>query len=67
MRSHLAQLGETLEESGALGRKLEFITQELFREANTMAAKTSSVQLVKDILEVKSEVDRIREQVQNVE
>jgi uncharacterized protein (TIGR00255 family) len=67
MRSHLAQLGETLEESGALGRKLEFITQELFREANTMAAKTSSVRIVKDILEVKSEVDRIREQVQNVE
>ncbi len=67
VHSHLAQMTETLKQGGTQGRKLEFITQELLRESNTLASKAGSVELIKDVLEIKNEVDRIREQIQNVE
>jgi uncharacterized protein (TIGR00255 family) len=66
-RSHLSQLREALASKEPVGRKLEFIAQELLREANTMASKSATVELVRDILELKNEVDRIREQIQNIE
>lgn len=66
-RSHLKQMKATLKNNGQKGRKLEFITQELLRESNTMAAKAGSADLVTPILEMKSEIDRVREQIQNVE
>ena len=58
---------QALESDGAAGRKLEFVTQEMFREANTMASKIGEPSLLQSVFELKNEVDRIREQVFNVE
>jgi len=67
LESHLGQLDSALEESGPVGRKLDFLAQEMLREANTMGSKTQDSSLVKDVIAIKLEVDKIREQVQNVE
>ncbi|RME82092.1 MAG: DUF1732 domain-containing protein, partial [Planctomycetota bacterium] len=67
MKSHIQQFKETLKEKGSIGRKLEFIAQEMLREANTMGAKTSDVEALNQIVEIKSFVDKIKEQVQNIE
>ena len=67
LRSHLQQLDETLRAPEAVGRKLEFITQEMFREANTMASKASDPEMLRWIVDLKQEVDKIREQVMNIE
>jgi uncharacterized protein (TIGR00255 family) len=65
--SHLAQLRALLTEGGAVGRQLDFLTQELHREVNTIASKADDAELVTRILEARTLVERIREQVQNVE
>jgi uncharacterized protein (TIGR00255 family) len=65
--SHLEQFSSTIESTQPCGRKLEFIVQELFRESNTMGAKSSSTVLNRSIVEIKAEVDRLKEQVVNVE
>jgi uncharacterized protein (TIGR00255 family) len=65
--SHLKQFVETLDSPQAVGRKLEFIVQEMFRESNTMSSKSSSTALNQSIVEIKAEVDRLKEQVVNVE
>ena len=49
------------------GRKLEFLTQEMFREANTIGSKANDVEITADVIEVKSAIERIREMIQNVE
>jgi uncharacterized protein (TIGR00255 family) len=67
MESHLAQFVDALECAQAVGRKLEFIVQEMVREANTMGAKSANSTLSQTIVEIKAEVDRLREQVMNVE
>ena len=64
---HIHQFCATLEETQPVGRKLEFIVQEMFRESNTMSAKSSNTSLNQSIVEVKAEVDRLKEQVANVE
>lgn len=66
--SHLIQLEKLLTQpEEVIGKKLDFIVQELAREINTMAAKTSLVPVSKEAIEVKSELEKIREQVQNIE
>ena len=65
--SHLSQLATMLKESGAIGRKLDFLVQELNREANTIGSKSTDVELARLVVELKSEVEKIREQVQNIE
>jgi uncharacterized protein (TIGR00255 family) len=65
--SHLEQFSSTLDSTQPCGRKLEFIVQELFRESNTMGAKSSNTVLNRSIVEIKAEVDRLKEQVVNVE
>ncbi|MCL2404869.1 MAG: YicC family protein [Defluviitaleaceae bacterium] len=65
--SHLSQLATMLTESGAIGRKLDFLVQELNREANTIGSKSTDVELARLVVELKSEVEKIREQVQNIE
>jgi len=65
--SHLQQFRGTIDQSGPVGRKLEFIVQEMVRESNTMSAKSSSTALSQGIVEIKAEVDRLKEQVMNVE
>lgn len=68
LRSHIEQLVQVLDHAdGPVGRKLEFLAQELLREANTMASKAHDTQLVHRILAIKLDVERIREQVANVE
>ena len=65
--SHLAQFRALLSEGGAVGRQLDFLTQELHREVNTVASKADDAELVARVLEARTLVERIREQVQNVE
>lgn len=67
LESHTAQFGESLRVRGPVGRKLDFIVQEMFREASTISAKATDGKLVRDVIEIKSEIDRLREQIQNVE
>ena len=67
LRSHLSQLDEMLTKGGAIGRKLDFLIQEFNREANTIGSKCSDVEMAKLVVEIKGEIEKIREQVQNVE
>ena len=67
MESHLQQFLESLDTDQAVGRKLEFIVQELFRESNTMGAKALSTELSRSVVEIKTEIDRLKEQVLNIE
>ncbi len=65
--SHLQQFEGTLGGSGQAGRKLDFICQEMLREANTVASKASDANIVHRVVDIKCAIDRIKEQVQNVE
>jgi len=65
--SHLNQLRLAGEEGGPVGRKLDFLLQELNREINTIAQKAGDLRISQLVVEVKSELEKIREQVQNVE
>ena len=65
--SHLVQLATMLQEETAIGRKLDFLVQELNREANTIGSKSTDTELARLVVELKSEVEKIREQVQNIE
>ncbi len=70
LRSHVAQFEETLRAGGAdnpVGRRLDFLLQELGREANTVGSKASDAALAQDVVGLKTELERIREQVQNIE
>ncbi|NLM36940.1 MAG: YicC family protein, partial [Firmicutes bacterium] len=66
-KSHLEQFLSTLKATGAIGKTLDFICQELNREINTIAAKTGELTISRYIVEMKSEIENIREQVQNIE
>jgi uncharacterized protein (TIGR00255 family) len=65
--SHVAQAGKLLSEGGAIGRKLDFLAQELNRESNTLTAKANDAELTNIGLQLKSVVEQFREQVQNLE
>ena len=65
--SHLKQFAETMENETACGKKLDFITQEMFRETNTIGSKANSPDVLARVVEMKSGIERIREMVQNVE
>lgn len=67
LKSHLAQLRQMLAGGGAIGRKMDFLIQELNREANTIGSKANDVELSSVVVEIKSEIEKIREQAQNVE
>ena len=67
LRSHLAKGEELLAEGGAVGRSLEFLIQELHREINTLGSKAKATEIADIVIEMKSELERIREQVQNIE
>lgn len=65
--SHIHQFFDTLEVSGPIGRKLDFIVQELNREANTIGSKANDRQIAKIVVDLKSIIEKIKEQVQNIE
>lgn len=67
MESHLVQLADILERGGQVGRKLDFLVQEMNRESNTIASKANDIQIVQATIELKSEIEKIREQIQNLE
>lgn len=67
LESHLDYFATTLGEAGPVGRKLEFVLQEIGREANTIAAKAQDATAAQLVVELKAEIERLREQVQNVE
>ncbi|MBX7174933.1 MAG: YicC family protein, partial [Pyrinomonadaceae bacterium] len=67
LRSHIEQFRQILEEEKEVGKRLDFLTQEFNREANTIASKTNNLTIKENALVIKSEIEKIREQVQNVE
>ncbi len=67
LRSHLTQINSTLQADEAVGRKLDFIIQEINRETNTIASKANDFTIANLMIEIKSEIEKIREQIQNVE
>ena len=67
LRSHLNQMNTMLDAGGPIGRKLDFLLQEMNREANTIGSKCSDVRLARVVVEIKAELEKIREQTQNIE
>lgn len=67
LRSHLKQYREILASGGPVGRKLDFLTQELNRETNTVGSKTQDLAVTRLVVEMKAEIEKIREQIQNIE
>lgn len=67
LRSHLSQMDELLSGGGAVGRKLDFLLQEMNREANTIGSKGNDLEQARNVVEIKAELEKIREQVQNIE
>ena len=67
LRSHLEQMDSMLATGGPIGRKLDFLLQEMNREANTIGSKCSDVRLARVVVEIKAELEKIREQTQNIE
>lgn len=67
LESHIIQLKEILQKGGQVGRKLDFLVQEMNREVNTIASKSNDIEITGITIEMKSEIEKIREQIQNIE
>ena len=67
LRSHIDQLHTMLDSKEAVGRKLDFLVQEINREANTIGSKAQDVEIARRVINIKAEVEKIREQIQNIE
>jgi len=67
LRSHIKQLCELLGKGGDIGKKLDFIVQEMNRETNTIGSKSQNIDIAQCVVDIKSEIEKIREQVQNIE
>ena len=67
LNSHISQFKSLLNLDGAIGKKLDFIVQEMNRETNTIGAKSGSLEITNDVIDLKTEIENIREQIQNIE
>jgi len=67
LRSHLKQFGETMRSSKQGARRMGFLLQEMHREVNTIGSKTGKLEITNDVLAMKEEIEKLREQVQNLE
>jgi uncharacterized protein (TIGR00255 family) len=67
LKSHIAQLRELFESAEPMGRRIDFIVQELNREVNTISSKSQDVPITNLVVSAKAEIEKIREQVQNIE
>ena len=67
LRSHVSQLRDMLASNEPMGRKMDFIIQEVNRESNTIGSKCNDIAIARDVVALKAEVEKIREQVQNIE
>lgn len=67
LRSHISQMYEFMSSSEAIGRKMDFLVQEFNREANTIGSKAQDVEIARKVIDIKAEIEKIREQIQNIE
>lgn len=67
LRSHIEQLEQFMNSDEAVGRKIDFLVQEMNREANTIGSKASDVEIARNVIDIKAEIEKIREQIQNIE
>lgn len=67
LKSHLEQFGTVMASADSQGRKLEFLTQEMFRETNTIGSKANDAEIARHVIEIKTAIERMREMIQNVE
>ena len=67
LRSHIETMKENLQKGGSIGRKLDFIAQEMNREANTILSKANDLEISNRAIELKTEIEKVREQIQNIE
>lgn len=67
LRSHISQLKNMLEGESATGKKLDFLIQEMNREANTIGSKSQNIEITHTVVDIKAEIEKIREQIQNIE
>ncbi len=67
LKSHISQFEKLLKADEAIGKKLDFIIQEMNRETNTIGSKANNLEITKDVIDVKTELENIREQIQNIE
>ena len=67
LKSHFSQFGKIVKENAAVGRKLDFLVQEINREINTIGSKSLDIEITNRVIEVKSDIEKIREQIQNIE
>ena len=66
-KSHIYQLKKTIGKKESIGRKIDFLIQEMNRETNTIGSKSSDINITNLVVEIKSELEKIREQIQNIE
>jgi uncharacterized protein (TIGR00255 family) len=67
LRSHMQQLCALMESDEAVGRKLDFVVQEMNRESNTIGSKAQDIEIARAVIDIKAEIEKIREQIQNIE
>ena len=67
LKSHIKHMKETLESADGIGRKLDFIAQEMNREANTILSKANDLEVSNHAIDLKTEIEKVREQIQNIE
>lgn len=67
LKSHINTMAETLKAGGVVGRKLDFIAQEMNREANTILSKTTDLEISNRAIDLKTDIEKVREQIQNIE
>ena len=67
LNSHISQFRKLLESDGAIGKKLDFLIQEMNRETNTIGSKANNLEITNNVVDVKTELENIREQIQNIE
>ncbi|MBR3815485.1 MAG: YicC family protein [Clostridia bacterium] len=67
LRSHISQMHEFMNSNEAIGRKMDFLVQEFNREANTIGSKAQDVEIARKVIDIKAEIEKIREQIQNIE
>ena len=67
LKSHISQFKELINSDDAVGKKLDFIIQEMNRETNTIGSKANNLEITNGVIDIKTEIENIREQVQNIE
>ena len=67
LKSHIAQFREMLNQNGAIGKKIDFLIQEMNRETNTIGSKANNLEITNNVIEIKTQLEDIREQIQNIE